>query len=265
MVMTARFAWPIVLALFPLAGCAQVLGLGDYGESPPADPADATLLQEVGADGGVAERARDRSSGDIGADASDAYPPETGPAADSGDAHEAQTEAIPGDGANDEAADGADAADAETPDASADTAIDEHASDAPADTSVVCPVSCNGGCGSNGATCIISVTAPGGTAVLCPLGLPCEVHCTGTQVCTQPIDCAPGQPCRVICLGDEACSSGVINGAAASSLCVECFLAAGPRGNPGCNSVTCTGVCAIHCDGGCGGSCANCATVSACP
>jgi hypothetical protein len=264
--MRARFAWPIAMALLPASACAQVLGLGDYGQSP-ADPADATLVREASPDDGIADRMLERSALDRTADASGEFAPEVGPSGDGGDAADAPTESFPSDDAMDEAADAAraaDADDAQTADASTDVAIDEHASDAPVDTGVVCPVSCNGGCGANGMTCIIVVTTPGGGPVTCPIGLPCEVHCNGTQVCTQPISCAPGLPCRVFCLGDEACSGSVINGAAATSLCLDCTM--GPRGgNPGCNSVTCTGTCSIHCIGGCGSSCANCAQVPVCP
>jgi hypothetical protein len=42
---------------------------------------------------------------------------------------------------------------------------------------------------------------------------------------------------------------------------VECVA----NGNPGCNSVSCSGACSLSCIGGCGGSCGNCSSVPSCP
>jgi hypothetical protein len=266
--MSARFAWCIAVALLFLAACAQVLGLGDYGESHTVDPADATRPAEAADDESAADNAPDQSLAvDARRDAADDFRADAGMLTDREEPADAPPDTSPIDATADETADGADTADAAldtTLDAATDVAVDEQASDAPADTQLVCPAACNGGCGPRGATCIILVTSASGLPVLCPAGLPCEVHCNGTHVCTQAITCATGQPCHVVCEGDEACSSGLITGIVATSLCVEC-IASDPSHNPGCNSVTCTGTCTIHCDGGCGGSCANCTTVSACP
>jgi hypothetical protein len=142
-------------------------------------------------------------------------------------------------------------------------ATEAQATDAPEDADVgACPVECNGGCGPNGTTCMITISSVRAAPVNCPPGLACRVHCVGNQVCPSAINCAAGQPCSVVCDGDEACTSNTINQGGATSLCVECL----PRGtSPGCNSSRCLGTCTIHCVGSCGTSCANCTSVASCP
>jgi hypothetical protein len=132
--------------------------------------------------------------------------------------------------------------------------------DAPADDATGCPGECNGGC--SGGTCTILVTTVTSGSVNCPTGFACYVHCAGSQVCMGTINCAAGYACTVSCDGDEACTSNSINQNGATSLCVACLA---NNGNPGCDSVSCTGTCSLSCTGGCGASCGNCASVPTCP
>lgn len=258
----ARLGAVLAVALVSVSGCGQLLGLGDYGEAPESGAKDPTAAAEAS----IADSTLDQASPDAGlfGDLVDAA---NGPdAADArGDAStdDAADEQGDADASETQSSDGSmtGAIDVQMLDAPMETTLDVQLADAPADAGFdACPTACNGGCG-DGATCTISITSFMTGPLICPPGLGCQVLCMGTQVCTQAITCAAGQPCRVSCRGNEACSSTSIDQGSASSLCVECLAS----GNPGCNSVTCTGFCGLHCVGGCGGSCGNCARVPSCP
>jgi len=99
-----------------------------------------------------------------------------------------------------------------------------------------CPGTCDGGvchiyCGGTGSE-LLPEEGGGGPppcdAVTCPPGIPCYVHCIGTDACQQQIDCTQSSSCRIDCLNDRSCASQ---------------LTCGP------------GLCEVHCDGkdSCGG------------
>jgi hypothetical protein len=180
-----------------------------------------------------------------------------------------------------------------TTDAGGDGATVDGAADAPPDTTVGCPGTCNGGCDAG--ACIIECNSvadcPGN--VVCPGGLPCVVRCTAADRCSnKTINCPPITSCRIECIADNACQTttfncgagacrlvcgnphsnacngATINAAANADFCMSCD---GPNNDPGCNGLTCAIqalTCKKHCSGlGCNsiGNCDDCANVTACP
>jgi hypothetical protein len=267
-----------------------MLGLDSYRAALEAGSSETGADAEAGAwdgaeDGTVADQ---RSPQSLGAEAAFDADMEAGADAVTEtqgqgviDAADASADAIIGEDAVIDSTDGnnlPEAADGQTSDGLPDVATDQQPSDAAADAAFDqqapdsaadgngCPAQCNGGCGNGGNVCTIVISQPSTGPVVCPYGLGCQVQCVGTQVCVQTIVCPVSQPCTVVCNGDQACDSNVISGAGATSLCVDCSKGTGGNGNPGCNSVTCTGTCSIHCQGsGCNTSCGNCSAVPACP
>jgi hypothetical protein len=288
MVMRGRAFFLPTASLACVVGCTQILGLGDYREAPEGGFDEAGGIGSDGnGDGPTGASFSDlgsASSLDVGEgpfDATfesmdDSAGEATNSAADAGyldapyldatywnDSSTEDADALP---VYDAPADGPaedNVTDATPADVLSEGSRDAQSVDATNDVVVACPAECNAGCGPTGTTCAIAITSMTSAPVVCPPGFACQVQCLGAQVCNGTIDCAAGQPCHVVCSGMDACNSATINQGAATSLCVECLHM---QSTPGCNAVTCTGVCSIVCSGpGCNSSCAICTTVPACP
>ncbi|HTE54305.1 MAG TPA: hypothetical protein VK698_25795 [Kofleriaceae bacterium] len=115
---------------------------------------------------------------------------------------------------------------------------------------ITCDDVCPGRCTASG-RCVIRCPADGCTGqVVCPVGLACEVSCTGPRACESGVDCSGASECEVACTGDATCSAGV-DCPAAGSCEVTC------TGQDSCTGpIDCAGdgSCAIGCSGT--GSCA---------
>ena len=126
-----------------------------------------------------------------------------------------------------------------------DATVDGPPLDAPT-CADVCPGSCQDG------TCVIACSGSNPcNAVLCPIGVPCEVRCFGgggsSDACGT-VTCAPDQPCDVTCIGGPGVALG---------------------GGTGCGSVDCNGACSceVDCQDGQGvlGGGTGCQQVTGCP
>jgi hypothetical protein len=252
LVMRARIVWAIAGGLVWIAGCAQLLGLGDYSDAqdggaigPPdggSKPADATVEPPVdSASGGPFDGSEVGPTADEPGDFDASSPNDEAQASDAPNA----TDATPTEAALD---------------AGESSAPYDAALDAASEVAVGCPAACNSGCDAG--ACLITITNPTVAPVTCPPGFPCVVHCLGLNVCRSAISCASGQPCKVLCEGNPACTTETISQDDASSLCVDCYGGPGLRG---CNFLTCSAAnCSLHCNN-CASTCLNCARVAACP
>jgi hypothetical protein len=83
----ARIAWSVFATLACIGGCAQVLGLGSYGEAPDGGEGGATQEAASAADGGVSGTPKDGATNALDELAADAR---TGGATDGSDAGNAE-------------------------------------------------------------------------------------------------------------------------------------------------------------------------------
>lgn len=108
----------------------------------------------------------------------------------------------------------------------------------------VCPAQCTS-CELGGKTCVIDCAVNPErcrTQITCPVGLSCNVKCSGQNDCRSGISCTGAKACTITCSGsgscrDIACGSGACT--------VDC------SGVSSCRNVSCGGSCA--CDVSCGG------------
>jgi hypothetical protein len=235
-----------------IAGCGQLLGLGDYRDALDGGEIGSSDGESESADATVTPPVDSASGGPL--DGSD-----VGTTADEQEAFDASSPYPEAQTSDATAATDVTSTEAAF-DASESGATSDAALDASSDVAVGCPTACNGGCSAG--TCLITVTTPTTAPVTCPPGLPCVVHCLGLNVCRTAIVCANGQPCKVLCEGNPACTFETIYQDDASTLCVDCYGGVGLRG---CNFLTCSAAnCSLHCSN-CASTCLNCARVAACP
>ena len=116
---------------------------------------------------------------------------------DGGDSATARLDGRPGDATSDILA--TDATDAEL-----DAGLDVN----PAN----CAARCDGG-KCDGGWCVLDCPTSGscqGSPVVCPTGIPCDVHCRGDNSCNRGVDCTRASACAINCTGTPSCQGGPV-------------------------------------------------------